>query len=162
MEFGQRALGHRSILCDPSRLDLVKKINDTIKKRDFWMPFTPSILSEDFNKYVVNPKQIQSDYMTICFDSTKLAKKHLIAAIHPYDFTISPQKVTKETCKRYYSLIKKFKNLTGVGSLLNTSLNIHDKPIVNKPTDIIKEILKKNNDKVNYIYIQDTLYIKKK
>ena len=44
-EFGPRALGHRSIVCNPSNIDLIKKINDTIKMRDFWMPFTPSILS---------------------------------------------------------------------------------------------------------------------
>lgn len=163
MEFGQRALGHRSILSDPSKMEQVKKLNDTIKRRDFWMPFTPSILSEDYNKYVKNPKKIQSEYMTICFESTKLARKQLCAAIHPYDFTIRPQKVFKQTCSKYYQLIKEFKKITGIGGLLNTSLNIHDKPIINQPTDIIKEILKgkKKIKKINYIFIENWLYERK-
>lgn len=163
MEFGQRALGHRSILSDPSKLEQVKKLNDTIKRRDFWMPFTPSILDEDYNKYVNNPKNIQSDFMTICFESKAIAKKHFCAAIHPYDFTIRPQRVSKQNCLKYYKLIKEFKKLTGIGGLLNTSLNVHDKPIINQPTDIIKEILtgKKKIKNINYIFIEDFLYERK-
>ena len=161
MEFGQRALGHRSILSDPSKIEQVQKINDSIKKRDFWMPFTPSILSEDFNKYVINKKEIFSDFMTVCFDSTPLGKKHFKAAIHPYDYTIRPQRVSKLTCAKYYQLLRQFKKLTGIGGLLNTSLNIHDKPIIHKPTDILKEILKGDLNKVKYLYVEDTLYEKK-
>ena len=161
MEFGSRALGHRSILSDPSKISQIQKINDTIKKRDFWMPFTPSIIDTDYNKYVKNHKKINSSFMTICFDSTKIARSHLAAAIHPYDNTIRPQKVTKKTCEKYYKLIKQFKKLTGIGALLNTSLNVHDKPIINQPTDILKEILDSDASKIKYIFIEDTLYIKK-
>ena len=65
MEFGQRALGHRSILCDPSKFESIKKINTTIKKRDFWMPFTPSILSNfERNILLILKKSIQFyDYL---------------------------------------------------------------------------------------------------
>ncbi len=162
MEFGQRALGHRSILCDPSKFESIKKINTTIKKRDFWMPFTPSILSNFEKKYFINPKKNPSNFMTTCYDTTKLGQKHLKAAIHPYDFTVRPQIVTKKTCPVYHSLIKKFHSKTGIGALLNTSLNIHDKPIVCQPNDIVNEILKKNNRAINYIYVHDTLYKRKK
>ena len=161
MEFGQRALGHRSILCDPSKFESIKKINTTIKKRDFWMPFTPSILKRFESKYVVNPKRNSSSFMTTCYDTTEIGKKHLKAAIHPYDFTVRPQIVTKKTCHAYYSLIEKFYKKTGIGGLLNTSLNIHDKPIVCQPFDIVNEILKNNNKAINYIYVQDTLYKRK-
>ncbi|MDC0250824.1 hypothetical protein OAK11_01725 [Candidatus Pelagibacter sp.] len=161
MEFGQRALGHRSILCDPSKFESIKKINTTIKKRDFWMPFTPSILKKFATKYVLNPKNIPSNFMTTCFDTTEIGKKHLKAAIHPYDFTVRPQIVTKQTCPAYYMLIEKFYKKTGIGGLLNTSLNIHDKPIVCQPLDIVNEILKNNNKAINYIYVQDTLYKRK-
>jgi carbamoyltransferase len=161
MEFGQRALGHRSILSDPSKLSQVKKINETIKMRDFWMPFTPSILSEDFKKYIINKKNMSSDYMTMSFDSTLIAKKHFKAAIHPYDQTIRPQKVSKNTCSTYYKLIKEFKKITGIGGLLNTSLNMHDKPIVRQPTDILSEIMRSNFNKVNYMYINGYLFEKK-
>ena len=161
MEFGPRALGHRSILANPSKKEMVEKINTAIKKRDFWMPFTPSIIKESFDKYVVNPKKISSDFMTTCFESTKLARKHLIAAMHPYDYTLRPQMVTKKTCKIYYKLIKEFKKITGIGALLNTSLNIHDKPIVYQPTDIFEELLKNDKNNINYIFIEDTLYVRK-
>ena len=63
MEFGLRSLGNRSILCDPRKFTNIQKINLKIKKRDFWMPFTPTILKEDFNKYILNPKKITSKFM---------------------------------------------------------------------------------------------------
>ena len=162
MEFGQRALGHRSILSDPSKIDQVQKINETIKMRDFWMPFTPSILSGDLKKYIINKKNISSDYMTVSYDTTPLGAKHFKAAIHPYDNTIRPQRVSKTTCRTYYKLLQEFKKITGIGGLLNTSLNIHDKPIINQPLDIINEILENNTAKVGYLFIEDTLYIRNK
>ena len=162
-EFGQRALGHRSILANPSSKKIVKKINDTIKMRDFWMPFTPSILKEDADKYFLNPKKNNSEYMTICYDSTEQGKKKFEAAVHPYDFTIRPQLVNKETCKNYYKLITEFKKITNVGGLLNTSLNMHEFPIINEPNDIIKEIIMKKNKNINFnILINDNLFILKK
>ena len=59
-EFGARALGNRSILCNPSKISNLSKINTFIKKRDFWMPFTPSILQERMNEYYFNPKNVDS------------------------------------------------------------------------------------------------------
>jgi len=93
MEFGARSLGNRAILCDPSKFENLRIINEKIKFRDFWMPFTPSILAERVNDYLVNPKGLQAPYMTMAFDSTPLAREHLKAAIHPYDFTARPQLV---------------------------------------------------------------------
>ncbi|MFL2678880.1 MAG: carbamoyltransferase N-terminal domain-containing protein [Alphaproteobacteria bacterium] len=91
MEFGARSLGNRAILANPQNRSTIEIINKKIKNRDFWMPFAPSIISEDFKKYVVNPKKIYSPYMTMGFESTELAKKHLIAALHPADYTLRPQ-----------------------------------------------------------------------
>ena len=161
MEFGSRALGHRSLLADPSRNDSVRKINDLIKKRDFWMPFTPSVLDGNYDEYVVNPKNISSNFMTITFDSTELGREHLQAACHPYDYTVRPQRVTEETCPIYHELITAFKKQTGIGALLNTSLNIHGKPIVNHPLDILNEIIIPHNIPLNYLYIGNDFYIRK-
>jgi len=162
MEFGQRALGHRSILCDPSNTDSVYKINSAIKRRDFWMPFTPSVLDSFQKRYFKNPKKINCNFMTMSFDTTMLGKKHLKAAIHPYDNTVRPQIVNKNTCNDYFNLICEFKKLTGIGALLNTSLNVHDKPIICQPMDLIKELLSNKDTLANYIFIEDTLFIKKK
>ena len=129
MEFGARSLGNRAILCDPSKYDNIRIINEKIKFRDFWMPFTPSILAERADDYLVNPKGIDANYMTIAFESTPLAREHIKAAIHPYDFTARPQLVSPEVNSGYYSLIKAFERKTGIGVLLNTSLNLHGQPI---------------------------------
>ncbi|MBI5557307.1 MAG: hypothetical protein HY885_06680 [Deltaproteobacteria bacterium] len=160
MEFGSRALGHRSLVADPSKPEIVRKINDLIKKRDFWMPFTPSILDENYDEYVVDPKHIGSPYMTITFDSTEEGRSALKAANHPYDYTVRPQKITAAMCPIYYELIHEFKKITGIGALLNTSLNIHGKPIVNKPIDIINEILLPQDIPLKYILVGSDLYIR--
>src|SRR5262249_1436773 len=82
MEFGARALGNRSILADPSDPDNVRKINSQIKYRDFWMPFTPSVLAERANDYFDNLKGLELPFMTVGIHSKPLAQKHLIAALH--------------------------------------------------------------------------------
>lgn len=129
MEFGARSLGNRAILCDSSKYDNIRIINEKIKFRDFWMPFTPSILAERADDYLVNPKGLDANYMTIAFDSTPLAREHMKAAIHPYDFTVRPQLVSPGVNTGYYALIKAFEKKTGIGVLLNTSLNLHGQPI---------------------------------
>ena len=94
------------------------------------MPFTPSILKEDFNKYIKNPKNLNAKFMSMAFETTQLGKSKLQAAIHPADYTARPQKLEKKNNPEYYNIIKEFKKLSGVGALLNTSLNLHGLPIV--------------------------------
>lgn len=141
MEFGPRSLGHRSLLADPRRPESVQKINEAIKGRDFWMPFAPSVLKEDANRYLDMPSTIDLRFMTCTVDSTAEGKATLVSCLHPYDGTARPQIVTQTNHSRYYDLIKKFKDKTGVGAVLNTSLNIHGKPIVSAPREIAEEIL---------------------
>lgn len=136
-EFGARALGNRSILCDPSKWSNVRKINEKIKGRDFWMPFTPSILSYRAKDYLINKKNLRAPFMTIAMDSSPLAREHLVAAVHPYDFTVRPQVVEQDINPEYFALIQAFEKITGIGALLNTSLNLHGKPIVNTPRDAL-------------------------
>ncbi len=146
MEFGARSLGNRAILCDPSTYDNIRVINEKIKFRDFWMPFTPSILDICEDVYLINPKGLFAPYMTLAFDTTELARKHLPAAIHPYDFTARPQIVTEQMNPEYYQLIKAFKEITGIGALLNTSLNLHGEPIVRTIADAIDTLKRSGLD----------------
>jgi len=157
-EFGPRALGNRSILANPSKIENLKKINTQIKYRDFWMPFTPSILEERIDDYAQNPKNIYSPFMTIAFDSTPLAKTELIAALHPSDFTLRPQFVRKSINSEYHELIKEFEKITGIGGLLNTSLNLHGEPVVGTVQDAIHTLLNSNLDGM---LINNTLLIRK-
>lgn len=161
IEFGPRALGHRSIIGDPRKYAIVKKVNDAIKNRDFWMPFAPSILEERASDYIINPKKLKAPYMTITFNSTPLARKELIAAIHPSDFTTRPQIVNKYVHGKYYNIIKAFEKITGVGAVMNTSFNIHGKPIVLKPIDVVNEILLDPNVFLKYILFDDILLTRK-
>ncbi len=138
MEFGARALGNRTIMANPSIPQVVRKINEQIKSRDFWMPFTPTILADSEPKYVINPKSLKAPFMTIGFNSTELAQQHLIAALHPYDFTLRPQIINEEENPSYYQIIASFQRKTGIGAILNTSFNLHGEPIVCSPADAIR------------------------
>ncbi len=137
MEWGARALGNRSILAHPGDWETVRVINSLIKQRDFWMPFAPSILKEYAENYVENPKEMSAPYMIMAFDIKKSAKMHLRAAMHPYDFTIRPQLVDRDWNSSYYDIIERFRSITGIGGVLNTSFNLHGEPIVNSPKDAI-------------------------
>ena len=142
MEFGARALGNRSILADPRKLDVIHHINKLVKMRDFWMPFAPSIIAERENDYINNPKKIDARFMAVGFDSTPLAKEHIPAGLHPFDRTARPQIVHKSDNPSYHSLIKAFEKITGVGALINTSFNIHGEPIVGTPEDAVDTFLR--------------------
>ena len=138
MEFGARALGNRSILASPHRWETVRVINAMIKKRDFWMPFAPSILAEEANRYVINPKGIPAPYMVLAFDSCPSARESMVAAVHPYDGSCRPQVVEREWNPDYHRLLRLFAEKTGHGAILNTSFNLHGLPIVCTPTDALE------------------------
>lgn len=156
-EWGARALGNRSLLADPRSRDVVRIINEMIKGRDFWMPFAPSILEEDCDRYLENPKGFFSPYMTITFNSTLLARQHLAAALHPYDLTTRPQIVVRAWNPRYHRLINCFKELTSVGGILNTSLNLHGEPNTLDAQDAIN-VLRKSD--LKYLAIESWLLSK--
>ena len=134
MEMGQRSLGNRSIIADPRISSNVEKINNSIKKRDFWMPFAPIILSEYQDLLIENPKNLESPFMTIAFE-TKDGKNKIPAAVHQADGTARAQLLKKEQNPILWNLIFKFYEKTGVPALLNTSFNLHGEPIVRTVND---------------------------
>lgn len=140
MEFGSRALGNRSILANPSNQNIIRVINEKIKGRDFWMPFAPIILHERAEDYLVFPngKKMDSPFMMCCYETTSLARKDIIAAIHPYDYTARPQILSREQNPEVYDIIKEFENITKIGGLLNTSFNLHGEPVVSTPLDAMR------------------------
>ena len=158
MEWGARALGNRSILADPSNPDIVRVINEQMKMRDFWMPFTPSILAEKVKNYVINSKNIPAPYMILTFHSTELAKKHIRAAMHPYDFTLRPQILEESWNPEYYKIIKEFEKITGIGGVLNTSFNLHGYPIVLGPEEAMHAF---ENSGLEYVALGNYLVSKR-
>lgn len=157
-EWGARALGNRSILCNPSNFRNINVLNQKIKSRDFWMPFTPSILAEDLDLYINNPKKIFAPYMCITFDTTSKAQNEIPAAIHPNDGTARPQAVFKDWNSDYHTIISEFKKLTGISGILNTSFNLHGEPNVGGPADAIHTV---DHSGLNYLILGSYLLIKK-
>jgi len=137
MEMGQRALGNRSIIADPRTRSNVEKINNSIKKRDFWMPFAPVILEEYQDLLIQNPKKIDSPFMTIAFE-TKDGKNKFPAGVHQADGTSRAQLLKKEHNPILWNLIFKFYEKTGIPALLNTSFNLHGEPIVRTIHDALR------------------------
>ena len=158
MEFGQRALGNRSILADPSNVMIREKINSAIKNRDFWMPFAPIVLDSFVDKYIINPKKIASPHMTIGFQTTELGYKKMIAACHPADKSVRPQILEKKHNSKLYEIIEEFSKIDNCGAVLNTSFNLHGYPIVNTPKDAFYVFENSDLD----ILLLDNFIVKKK
>jgi carbamoyltransferase len=137
-EVGPRALGNRSILADPSRPEMKDRVNNQVKHREPWRPFAPSILEERIGDFVDRP--MPSPFMILAFDTRPERRADLVSAAH-VDGTIRPQTVSRETNPRYWELIKRFEERTGIPAVLNTSFNVDSQPIVNTPLEAIDTFL---------------------
>jgi carbamoyltransferase len=135
IEFGDRALGNRSILADPRNKNMKTIVNEKIKYREKFRPFAPAVLEEEAYKYFDNLKN--SKYMEIAL-MVKKNKIDLIPAVTHIDGTARLQTVTKKFNKKFYKLINEFYKLTNIPILLNTSFNIQGEPIVCSVEDALK------------------------
>ncbi|MDI6840237.1 MAG: carbamoyltransferase C-terminal domain-containing protein [bacterium] len=135
MEMGPRALGNRSVLSDPRNCEVKNRINLYLKKREWFVPFAPSILAEYVDEFFINYRE--APFMVMAFD-VKEDKKKLIPAVVHVDGTTRPQVVRKEVNQLYWKLITEFYKLTGIPMVLNTSFNKHGLPIVRSPRDAIE------------------------
>lgn len=142
MEWGPRALGNRSILCDPRRFDMKDILNLKIKKRECFRPFAPSILREAVSDWF----ELEDDvpFMTQVF-KIRPEKRSLIPAVNHVDGTGRLQTVDKESNSRYYCLISTFEEKTEVPLILNTSFN-ENEPIVCRPEEALDCFLRTQMD----------------
>ena len=146
LEYGPRALGNRSIIANPTDMEMQKKINMSIKFREGFRPFAPAVLSEETEKYFENNNlnnymlivsQIKNDFKenqetlnnTQGFDKLNIKRSFLQAITH-VDYSARIQSIKKEQNPMFYNLIKKFYDKTNVPMLINTSFNINNEPIV--------------------------------
>ncbi|MCU1300668.1 MAG: Carboxyl-and carbamoyltransferase [Candidatus Sulfotelmatobacter sp.] len=142
MEFGPRALGNRSILADPRRKDMKEILNSRIKYREPFRPFCPSILAEKVGEYFET--DYPSPFMVMAY-KIKPTKREQIPAVTHGDGTGRLQTVDCEVNPRYWKLIHKFEEVTGVPVLLNTSFN-ENEPIVQTPAEAIDCFLRTRMD----------------
>jgi carbamoyltransferase len=131
-EHGPRALGNRSILCNPSIPNMKDILNEKVKHREWYRPFAPVVRLEDVNKYFEWEKE--SQWMSFCPKVKEEWKEKLIAITH-VDNTARVQTVTREQNEWLYDLLTKFEEKTGIGILLNTSFNVDGKPILSTIKD---------------------------
>ena len=144
MEWGPRALGNRSILCDPRRADIKDILNRKIKRRESFRPFAPSILEEQTHDWF----EVDGDvpFMTQVHQIRE-ERRPLIPAVTHVDGSGRLQTVRKATNPRYWRLIDAFRKLTGVPMLLNTSLN-ENEPIVCTPAEALDCFLRTRMDRL--------------
>ena len=138
-ESGNRALGNRSILADPRNPDIKNIINTTIKKREDFRPFAPSVLEEHYQEYfdTNQPSPYMSRIVTV--------KSDKIPGVTHVDNTARIQTVTREFNEKFYDLINEFYKITGIPMLLNTSFNCQE-PIVETPDEAYSTFIKTDLD----------------
>lgn len=153
MEWGPRALGHRSILGDPRRANMKDILNKKIKRRESFRPFAPSILRESVPEWFESDSEVP--FMMQVF-SIREEKRNKIPAVTHIDGSGRLQTVTEIDNQRYYLLIKEFEKITGVPMVLNTSFN-ENEPIVRSPLEALNCFLRTRMD----ILVLENIVIKR-
>jgi carbamoyltransferase len=141
MEYGPRALGNRSILYHARDPHVNQWLNQRLGRTEF-MPFAPVTLWEHRHECYRNLEgaELAAQFMTITFDCTDSMRRDCPAAVH-VDGTARPQLVREEINPGYYAILREYHRLTGVPSLINTSFNMHEEPIVCTPHDAVRAFL---------------------
>ncbi len=142
MEWGPRALGNRSILCDPRRADMKDILNAKIKRRESFRPFAPSILREAVGEWFEQEDDVP--FMMQVFQ-VREEKRALIPAVTHVDGSGRLQTVHRETNPLYHQLISAFRSLTSVPLVLNTSFN-ENEPVVCRPEEALDCFLRTRMD----------------
>jgi carbamoyltransferase len=153
-EIGPRALCHRSILADPRRKNITKKLN-LLKRRELFRPFAPVVVSEAQFTYFDLAQD--SPYMLLAAEVRPEYRKKLPGITH-IDSTARVQSVAKNAEPFVYGLLKAFESETGFPVLINTSFNIAGDPMVEAPHDAIVTFLNSEID----ILVMENYYIKKR
>ena len=156
MEFGDRALGFRSILGDPRSSEIKDKINGMIKYRESYRPFAPATLFECSHKIFDVEKDYSCNYMEKVVQVRESYQPKLPAVTH-FDGSGRLQTVRKEDNPYFYNIIQQFEKLAGIPVVLNTSFNINGEPIVLSPDDALNTFF---NSGLEYLVMEDWLITK--
>lgn len=146
MEYGPRALGNRSILYHAREPEVNQWLNQRLGRTEF-MPFAPVTPYEARERCYHNIKGAEhaAEFMTITFDCTDEMKRDCPAAVH-VDGTARPQLVKRDVNPGYHDILIEYEKLSGIASLINTSFNMHEEPIVCSPGDAVRAFLQGNLD----------------
>jgi carbamoyltransferase len=154
MEYGPRALGNRSILYHAQEPGVNQWLNQRLGRTEF-MPFAPATLYDKRHECYQNVDGADhaAQFMTLTFDCTASMTRDCPAAVH-IDGTARPQLVSETSNPSFHRILTEYYRLTGIPSVINTSFNMHEEPIVCTPEDAIRAFLQGNLD---YLAIGDFL-----
>ena len=154
-EVGPRALGNRSIVCDPNIADMKDILNSKVKFREWYRPFAPFCKKEDAEKYFESKNFENLEYMSYA----PKVKVDTLPAITHVDGTARLQTVTEKSHPPFYELLTEFGKISETNVLLNTSFNIRGFPILSTIEDALYAL---NNTQMDYVVIEDYLFGKVK
>ncbi len=153
MEFGPRALGHRSILADPGHPEMRDRINAMVKMREAFRPFAPAVSLEQVQDWFEVPRGFEMPYMIMTADVRKQHRAALPAITH-VNGSARVQTVSARDNSEFHTLLEEVGKLTGREMVLNTSFNVKGQPIVNTPREAIDTFL---GTGIEYLFLENTL-----
>jgi len=158
MEIGPRALGHRSILANPTEIHIRELINDRVKFREEWRPFCPSITYQAAKDLLpgIDGSPLESRFMGVSYGVKENFTQKIPAVVH-IDHSTRPQLVEATADNRYFRLIELLGQITGHEVVLNTSLNIRGEPVACTPRDALRIFFSTGLD---YLIMEDYLVSK--
>jgi carbamoyltransferase len=145
MEYGPRALGQRSVLARPDRLDIRDRLNLALKRRVWYQPFCPSLLENDAARMLADWDGGTNRSMTMAYEVAREYRCHM-AGVMSVDGTCRPQIVAENDAGDFAQLLREARRRWGVGALLNTSFNIHGEPLVCTPAEAVDVFLRSGAD----------------
>ena len=156
-EVGPRALGNRSIVCDPNIADMKDILNSKVKFREWYRPFAPFCMKDQASWFFKSRNWENLEYMSYA-PEVKDEEKDRIPSVTHADGTARLQTVTEESHPVFYEILKEFGEISYTNVLLNTSFNIRGYPILSTIEDALYAL---NNTELDYVVIEDYLFSKK-
>ncbi len=153
MEFGPRALGHRSILADPGRPEMRDRINAMVKMREAFRPFAPAVSLEQVHRWFEVPAGTELPYMITTVDVREEFRAQLPAITH-VNGSARVQTVSPQDNAEFHALLKAVGKISGSEMVLNTSFNVKGQPIVNTPREAIETFL---GTGIEYLFLENVM-----
>lgn len=157
MEFGPRALGHRSILADPGHPEMRDRINAMVKMREAFRPFAPAVAIEDVHHWFEVPPGTELPYMITIVDVREAHRASLPAITH-VNGSARVQTVSASDNGEFHALLNAVGCATGRRMVLNTSFNVKGQPIVNTPAEAIETYL---HTGIDYLFLENNIIRRK-
>jgi carbamoyltransferase len=157
MEFGPRALGARSIIASPHDHAINDNLNKRLARSEF-MPFAPFVLEEDAATVfeITNVNRYAARFMTITCAVKPEWRARIPAVVH-VDGTARPQIIRDADNPLFAAILRRFREQTGLPVLINTSFNVHEEPIVNRPEECLQAL---QDGRVDFVVTQQAVYVK--